>query len=146
ILRFHCCPFDSTACIPRSCARTSLKLSSNSWRFKKTFQLPNPGWMPHFAQRLCFDLADSLASDLELPTDFFQAWTVAISWAEPFLEALPLSVRQCFQDVFDLFLEQNDRSHIARVLGAPIFDEIAKVGFLALAHRRLQGYRLLGHL
>src|SRR5215471_16013820 len=110
------------------------KLSLNSRRFKKTFQLPNPGGMPHLAQRLCFDLADSLASHLKLPTDFFQRSTVAVDESESLLEDLAFSVRERFQDVFDLFLEQNDRSHIARVFGTSVFDEIAKVGFLTLAH------------
>jgi hypothetical protein len=38
--------------------------------FKEAFQLPNPGGMPHFAQGLCFDLPDPLASNLELPAYF----------------------------------------------------------------------------
>src|SRR4030095_14655961 len=145
-LEVPCCPFDSTACIPRSCARTPSKIILNSWRFKEPFQLPDPGWMPHLAQRLCLDLADSLASNLELPADFFQCSALAVDEPESLLEDLPFSVGECFQDIFDLFLEQNDRSHIARVFGAPVFNEIAKVGFLTLAYWRLQRYRLLGHL
>src|SRR5215475_14540211 len=120
--------------MPRSCAITRSKIWSNPRRFKKTFQLPDTGWMPHFAQALCFDLADSLTSHLELPTDFFQRSTVAVDESKSLLEDLAFSVRERFQDIFDLFLEQNDRSHIARVFGAAVFDEIAKVGFLTLAH------------
>ena len=112
-----------------------VEIYSNPRRFKETFQLPNPGWMPHFAQRLCLDLADPLASNLELPAYFFQRSAVAVDEAESLLEDLPFSVGKRFQDILDLFLEQNDRSHVARVFGAPVLDEIAKVGFLALAYR-----------
>src|SRR6266404_9117707 len=111
------------------------KLCSNSRRLKETFQLPNPGWMPHFAQGLCVDLADPLPSNLELSAYFFQRSAVAVDEAESLLEDLPFSVGERFQDILDFFLEQNDRSHVARVFGAPVLDEIAKVGFLALAYR-----------
>jgi hypothetical protein len=90
--------------------------------------------MPHFAQGLCFDLADALASNLELSTYFFQRSAVAVDEAESLLEDLPFSVGERFQDILDLFLEQNDRSHVTRVLGASVLDEIAKVGFLALSY------------
>jgi len=91
--------------------------------------------MPHFAQGLCLDLADPLASNLELPPDFFQRSTVAVNETESLLENLPFPVRERFQDILDLFLEQNDRGHVAWIFGAPVLDEIAKVGFLALAYR-----------
>jgi hypothetical protein len=73
------------------------KLCSNSRRFKKTFQLPNPSWMPHFAQGLCFDLANPLASNLELSAYFFQRSAVAVDKAESLLEDLPFSVGERFQ-------------------------------------------------
>src|SRR5512132_161813 len=119
----------------RSCARTQSKLSSNSRRFKETFQLPNAGWMPHFAQGLCLDLADPLASNLELSPYFFQCAAVPVDETKSLLEDLPFSVRERFQNILDFFLEQNDRSHVTRVFGASVLDEIAKVGFLALAYR-----------
>ena len=90
--------------------------------------------MPHFAQSLCLDLADALASNLELPTYLFQRSAVAVDEAESLLKDLPFAVGERFQDILDLFLEHNDRSHVARVFGAPILDEIAKIGFLALAY------------
>src|SRR4029077_15219687 len=102
--------------------------------------------MPHFAQGLCLDLADPLASNLELPPYFFQRSAVAVNEAKSLLEDLPFPVRERFQDILDLFLEQNDRGHIARIFGAPVLDEIAKIGFLALSYRRLQRDRLLCHL
>ena len=91
--------------------------------------------MPHFAQGLCLDLADSFPSNLELPPYFFQRSAVAIDETESLLEDLPFPIREGFQDILDLFLEQNDRSHVTRVFGAPVLDEIAKIRFLALAYR-----------
>ena len=91
--------------------------------------------MPHFAQRFCLYLADPLASNLELPPYFFQRSAVAVDETESLLEDLTFSVRERFQNILDFFLEQNDRSHVARVFGAPVLDEIAEVGFLALAYR-----------
>src|SRR6476660_1781609 len=122
------------------------KLCSNPRRFKKTFQLPNPGWMPHFAQGFCLDLADPLASNLELPPYFFQRSAITVDETETLLKNLPFPVRERFQDILNFFLEQNDRGHVARIFGASILDEIAKVGFLALSYRRLQRDRLLCHL
>src|SRR4029077_20681136 len=82
ILRFHVVhPIQQSACLEVALER-SRKLCSNSRRFKKTFQLPNPGWMPHFAQSFCLDLADPLASNLELPPYFFQRSAVAVNEAK----------------------------------------------------------------
>src|SRR5215831_1201379 len=102
--------------------------------------------MPHFAQGLCFDLADPLASNLELSAYFFQRSTVAVDEAESLLEDLPFSVSERFQDILDFFLQQDDRSHVAGVFGTPVLDEIAEISFLTLAYRRLQRDRLLSHL
>src|SRR5436190_19154406 len=92
-LEVPCCPSDSTVCVPRSCARTRSKIGSNSRRFKETFQLPNSGWVPHFAQGFCFDLADPLASNLELPPHFFQCSAMAVDEPESLLKDLPFPVR-----------------------------------------------------
>src|SRR5262245_163848 len=99
--------------------------------------------MPHFAQSFCLNLADPLASDLELPPYFFQCSAVAVDQTEPLLKDLPFSIGERFQDILDLFLQQNDCSHVARVFGSPVLDEIAKVAFLALAYWCLQRDRML---
>src|SRR5215510_5756083 len=98
--------------------------------------------MPHFAKSLCFDLADALASDLELPPDLFQGAAVSVHQPKPLLEDLAFTIGESFQHILDFFLQQNNRSHVAGVLGASILNEIAEVGFLALAHGRLKRDRL----
>src|SRR5215211_7100001 len=91
------------------------KLCSNPRRFNETFQLPNTGWMPHFTQGLCLNLADPLASDLELAAYFFQCSAVAVDKSESLFQDLPFPIGERFQDILDLFLEQHDRSHVARI-------------------------------
>src|SRR5215510_1145889 len=120
--------------MPRSCAITRSKLWLNPRRFKKTFQLPDTGWMPHLTQSLCLNLADPLARNLKLPAYFLQRSAVAIHETESLFEDLPLTVGERFQHVLDLLFEQNDCSHVARVFGPPVLDEIAEIGFLALAY------------
>ena len=46
--------------------------------FEKSFELTNAGGMAHLPQRLCFDLADAFAGDLELLADFFKRAAVAV--------------------------------------------------------------------
>src|SRR5205085_11457774 len=119
---------------------------SNSWRLKETFELPNPGRMAHFAQGLRFDLANALASDLELTAHFLEGPAVSINQSESLLQHLAFAVRESFQHILDFFLQQNDRSHVAGIFSAAILDEIAEVGLFALAYRRLKRNRLLRHL
>ena len=41
------------------------------FEFQKAIQLPDARGVPHFAERLGFDLPDALARDPELAADFF---------------------------------------------------------------------------
>src|SRR5947209_7944749 len=87
---------------------------SEAGSFKEAFELPNTSWMPHFAQCLCFDLADALAGDLKLPAYFFQGSAVAIDQPESLLEDLPFTIGQGFQHVLNFFFRQHNRSHVDR--------------------------------
>src|SRR3984893_19296774 len=98
--------------------------------------------MPHLTQRLSLDLSNPFAGDPKLTPDLFQGPTVAINQAETLFEHLTLAFGQSFEYVLDLLLQQNDGGHIARIFGALIFDEVAKIGFLAFANRRLERDRL----
>src|SRR5262249_7500467 len=127
---------------PNKCSRLTLY----SWGFKKTFQLSNTSWVAHFAQGFCFDLANPLASDLELPTHFLQGSAVPIDQAKSLLEHLSFSISERLQHVLDFFLQQNNGGHIARIFGASIFDKVPKIRFFALTYRRLQRNPLFGPL
>src|SRR5262249_13272615 len=102
--------------------------------------------MPHFTQCLCFDLANTLPGHLKLPADFFQGSAISINQPKSLLEDLPLTICERFQDILDLFLQQDNRGHVARVFSSPVFNKIAKICFLALAYRRLKRDWLLSHL
>jgi len=106
---------------------------SKSGSFKEAFELSNTSWMPHFTQGLCFDLADTLAGNLKLPPYFFQGSAISINQPKSLLEDLPFTIGKRFQHVLDFFLQQDNRSHVARIFGAPVFDKIPKIRFLALA-------------
>ena len=56
--------------------------------FKETLELSDTSRMPHFAQGLCFDLANALAGNLELPAYFLQRSAVAIDQPEIVARAL----------------------------------------------------------
>ena len=118
---------------------------SQSRRFEESLQLPNTSWVPHFAQGFCFDLTDALAGNLELPAYLLQRATVSIDQPKPLLEHLPFPVRERLQHVFDFFLQQHNGRHVAWVFCPSVLDEVAKIGFFALAHWRLERDRLLRH-
>src|SRR5436190_14922968 len=102
---------------------------SHFWRFQKTFQLPDPSWMAHLPQGLRFNLPDALTRDTKLSAHLFKCPAVAIDQAEALFQYLALTIRQRLEHVFDFFLQQNDRRHVARVFCPLIFDKIPEVCF-----------------
>src|SRR4029077_2989286 len=117
-----------------------------SWRFKETLKLPNTSRMPHFTQRLCFDLPNAFARNLELPAYLLQRSAVAVDQPRSLLEHLPLPIGERLQHVLDLFLQQYNGSHVARVFGASVLNKVAKICFFALPDRGLERDWLLRHL
>src|SRR4029453_16143632 len=120
--------------------------ASQSGSFKEAFELPNTSRVSHFTQGLRLDLANTLAGDLKLPAYFFQGSAISIDQPKSLFEDLSFAIGERLQHVLDFFLQQNNRGHVARIFGAPVFDKIAKIGLLALAHRRLKRDWLLCHL
>gem|GEM_PF-6224538 len=43
-----------------------------AWELDEAFEFADAGWVAHFPQGFGFDLADALAGDLELATDFLE--------------------------------------------------------------------------
>jgi hypothetical protein len=95
------------------------------------------------AQRLRLDLADPLAGHVELLADLLERPRPAVLEAEPELEDPPLAPRERVEDRLDLLLEQLVRGGLGRRERAPVLDEVAEVGVLLLADRRLERDRLL---
>src|SRR5438477_6959704 len=102
--------------------------------------------MAQLAEGLRLDLANSLACHVELATDLLQRARPAVLEPEPELEHASLATRQRVQHRLDLFLEELVRGRFGRSERAAILDEIAEVGVLLLADRRLERDRLLRHL
>src|SRR5215469_14222004 len=101
--------------------------------------------MSHFAEGLGFYLPDAFPADFELPADFFKGPTVTVYEAKSLFEDLPFSFGQGVQHVTNLFAQQDYCRHIARILSAFVFDEIAETRIFTVTDRRLQRDRLLRH-
>ena len=64
------------------------------------------GGVPHFAQRLGFDLADAFARHVVLPANFLQGPFIAVHQAETHFDNLALALGQGGQDIAQSVLEQ----------------------------------------
>src|SRR5690349_3974124 len=102
--------------------------------------------MAQLAERLRLDLADPLAGHVELLAHLLEGPGTPVLEAEAQLEHAPLAARQGVEHALDLLLEELVRGGLGRRQGAAILDEVAEVGVLLLADRRLQGDRLLRDL
>src|SRR4026209_1451524 len=100
--------------------------------------------MPQLRERLRLDLADPLPRDTELPADLFERAWVTVRQSEPELDDLLLPLRERMEDGAELLLQQDERGRVHRNDGVGVLDEVAEVGILFLADRRLQRHGLLG--
>src|SRR6185436_9649169 len=109
-------------------------------------ELAAAGRVAQLAQRLGLDLADPLAGDVELLADLLEGPRPAVLEAEPELEHASFAARQRVEHRLDLLLEELVRRGLGRRQRAPVLDEVAEVGVLLLADRRLERDRLLRDL
>src|SRR6185312_2847314 len=84
-------------------------------------------------------------SNPELTAHFLQSTTVTVHETESLFENLPFPLGQRLEDIFNFFLKQHDRRHVARIFSALVLDKVTEVGFFTLADRRLQRDWLLRH-
>ena len=61
--------------------------------FEEAFELTDTGRMAHFSERFGFDLADALAGDVKLASDFFECAAITIDKPETLLEYLAFAFR-----------------------------------------------------
>src|SRR3990172_1946896 len=120
--------------------------SRNPGLLQVVLELPAPGRVAEVAERLRLDLADALAGDVELLADLLESPGAAVLQPKPELEHPPLTTGQRVEDRLDLLLEELMRGRLRRRERTPVLDEVAEVGVLLLADRRLQRHRLLGDL
>ena len=109
-------------------------------------ELPAPGRVAELAERLRLDLADPLAGDVELLAHLLEGPGAPVLEPEPELQHAPLAAGQRVEDRLDLLLEELVRGRLGRGQRPAVLDEVAEVGVLLLADRRLERDRLLGDL
>src|SRR5207244_11855865 len=101
---------------------------------EEAFQLPDSSGMSHFAQGLGFNLPYPFTGHPELAAYFFKGPAISINQSKALFQHLPLSFGQCFENVFDFFLQEHNRSDITWIFRALVLDKISKISLLALPH------------
>src|SRR5579863_8075837 len=102
--------------------------------------------MTQLAQSLRLDLANALASDVELLADLFEGATATIVKAETQLQDFAFALSQAVQHILHLLFEQLVAGGFGWCQGGVVFDEIAEMAIIFLTDWRLQADRLLTHL
>src|SRR3954463_13123463 len=102
--------------------------------------------MAQLAQRLRLDLADPLASHVELLADLLEGPGTPVLETEPELEHASLAAGQGVKDGLDLLLQELVRRRLCRSKCPAVLDEVAEVGVLLLTDRRLERDWLLRDL
>ena len=101
--------------------------------------------MAHFAERLGFNLPNTLACDFELAAHFFQRAAVAVHQTKALFEHLAFAFGQGLEDVADLFFKQGDGCDVGGIFRRGVRNEVAKTRVVAFAHGRLKRDGLLRH-
>ena len=99
-----------------------------------------------FAQGLGFDLADTLAGDVELFADLFEGVVGVHADAETHAQDLGLAGGQAFEDLCRDLAQTLDRRGVGRGDDVGVFDEVAEMRVFVVADRGLHGNGLLGDL
>src|ERR1035437_4503807 len=114
--------------------------------FEEALELAPAGRVAEFAQGLGLDLADALACDFILPAALLQGAREAFVQAVAEFQDPALALGQAVEHLAQLAPEQVEAGDLARILGGLVFDVAAEMRFVRIAHRRLHGDGLLGHL
>src|SRR6266508_737463 len=127
-------------------SRSSSPWSTSATLFQVVLELAAPAGVAELAQRLRLDLADALAGHVELAAHLLEGAGAPVLEAEPQLEHSALARREPLEHRLDLLLEQLVRRRVARRERLVVGDEVAEVGVLLLADRRLERDGLLRDL
>src|SRR6185369_15945497 len=107
-------------------------LARGSALLQIVLQLAAPARVAELAERLRLDLANPLASDVELLAHFLERPRPAVLQPEPELEHAPLATGQRVEHRLHLLLEELVRGRLGRGQRATVLDEVAKVRILFL--------------
>ena len=114
--------------------------------FEEALQFAPAGRVAEFAQGLGLDLADALARDFVLVADLLQRAREAVVEAIAEFQDPALALRQAIKHFAELAFEQMKAGDLARVLGGLVFDQVAEMRLIGVAHGGLHGDGLLRHL
>src|SRR5882724_2634479 len=106
--------------------------------FQEALKLADAGRMAHFAERLGFDLAYSLAGDPELPPNLLERAGETVTQPKTQFQDLPFAFRQAGKHVLQLVLQEAEAGEIQRALGGFVLDEVTETGFFAVARGGLE--------
>src|SRR2546423_14468635 len=79
--------------------------------FQKSVQMAEAGGMPHFAERLGFDLTDALASHPELAAHFLQGAGKTVTQAEAQFQHFALALAPAGEHIGELGAQQTEAGH-----------------------------------
>ncbi len=97
--------------------------------------------MLQFLYRFGFDLPHPFPSDFENAAYFFQSVGVTVAQAVAQADDFALTVRERFQQRFNLLPKQAIARRVNRAFGAGIFNEFAETGVFTLADGPIQANR-----
>ena len=93
-------------------------------------------------ERLGLDLADPLAGDAELAADLLERLGLAAVEAEAQPHDLLLALGQLAEHVADGLRQHHPRRRVGGAVGRGVLDEVAEVGLVLLADRRVERQRV----
>src|SRR5471030_270088 len=114
--------------------------------FQEAFQLVRARGMTQLAQGLRFDLADTLAGDVELLADLFQRMVGRHFDAETHAQYLRLTRGQRIEHVLHDAAHRGVQRGVGRRQRVVVLDEVAEVRIVVVADWRLHRNRLFGDL
>src|SRR5215472_9855028 len=127
-------------------APTGLSGLGEGSTFDKALQLLATAWVAELAQGFRFDLANALASHLEILPDLFQRVVALFSDAKAHSEDLLLARRERLENLPSLFREVHVDHRFRGGNDALVLDEIAEMRIFLLADWGLEADGLLGDL
>src|SRR6267154_4827590 len=114
--------------------------------FEKAVKVVSPGGMAQLAQRLGFDLADSLARDAVQVANFLEGVAEPIDQAKAHFEDLLLASGESGENGLKPFFKQGMACAVSGVLGGLVFDEITDIDIAFVADGGVEGDGLVRHL
>src|SRR5579883_1703452 len=113
---------------------------------EEAFELSASHRVLQFADGLRLNLPHAFARHFEDAADFFECVCVAVAQAVPQFDDLAFAIRQRLEHALNLVLEHFVGGGVHRAFDRVVFDEVAEVRILTLAHGSVEADRLAADL